>query len=259
MQQGYDGKTLEESPSIDVRIVASYVTAQPDLSTFPPTTPGATEPVVGPSVWPDGSGNSASEAILPQVTSGPSPSAPGNNKWSAGSSLIEHELRDDGDDGNDGPPSCQPGDTNPNCNPGGNVPGPGPPPPGKGVSPPPAVVQWMQCFFWAIELVWVIIPPTVGWCMGCGHKAVECNHCCSKHCKKPPSSDAYSEPDAQNEKKLADDTPEKSKKVALTFVERRADGIKHEGESFKHMFSLVSKLMQSFGTPKAPQGPPPPC
>jgi hypothetical protein len=253
---------LEEPPNVDVRIVTSYVSVQLDLSsTLTPTTSGDTAPVVGPSVRPGGSGNSASEAILPQPTSGPSPSAEGNNKRSAGSSLMEYEVRDDDND-NDGPPSCQPGDTNPNCNPGGNGPGPGSPPSGqesKGVSPPPAVVQWMQCFFWAIELVWVIIPPTVGWCMRRRHKAAECNHCCPKHCKKPPSSGADSEPDVQNEKKLADDTPEKSKKVTLTFVERRADGIKHVGESFKYIFSLVSKLMQSFGTPKAPQGPPPPC
>ena len=247
---------LEKLPSDDVQVVTSYVTVQPDLSsTLTPTTSGDKAPVVGPSA-----GNSASDAIPPQPTSGPSP---GNNKRSAGSSLIELELRDEEEDGNgnNGPPPCQPGDTSPNCMPGGNNgPGPGQGQKSKGVSPPPAVVQWMQCFFWAIELAWLIIPQTVSWCMRRCRKdvTVECNGCCEKHCKKS-SFDADPEPDDQDEKKPAV-TPEKSKKGPLTTVERRADSIKHVGEGFKYIFSLISKLMQSIGTQKGGPCPgPPPC
>ena len=245
---------LEALPSVDVQVVTSYVTVQPYLSsTLTPTTSGDKAPVVGPSA-----GNSASDAIPPQPTSGPSP---GNNKRSAGSSLIEIELRDEEEDGNgnNGQPPCQPGDTSPNCNPGSNGPGPGQGQKSEGMSPPPAVVQWMQCFFWAIELAWLIIPQTVGWCMRRCRRDVECNGCCKKHCKQP-SSDANQESDGQDEKKPTD-TPEKSK-GALTTVERRVNSIKHVGESFKYVFSLVSKLMQSFGTPKCsgpPSPGPPPC
>ena len=208
-QKGFDGNTLEESPSIDVPIVTSHVTVQPDLSsTLTQTTPEATAPVVGPSAWPGWSGNGAGDALCicsPQPTSGPPPSALENR--SAGSSLVQYKKRD----GNNGQQN-------------------------KGVPPPPSVVQWMQCFFWAIELAWLIIPQTVGWCMSRCHRDVECNGCCKKHCKQP-SSDANQEPDDQDE-------------------------IKHVGEGFKHIFSLVSKLMQSFGTPRCsgpPSPGPPPC
>ena len=189
------------------QIVTSYITVQPDLSsTLTSTTTGDAAPV-GPSDKPGWSGNGAIDGLyicLPQPTSGPPPSAPMKREMPTGSSLMQHELRDGDDDGDDDVQPACPIDNDPNQgNPGGSEPpGQGPGQKSTGIQPPPAVTQWIQGMLLTAQLAWMTVSQVMSWMSQCisHRKAMTSDKPCGS-CHKQP---ANAEPDCQDEKALTD-------------------------------------------------------
>lgn len=156
------------SSSTDVQvIVTSYVASmlQPTSlsSTLPSTTPGpgavAAGVVESPSAGPGGFG--AGYDFPPR-----SSPTPWNRKRSAGSSCMEHEVRD----GHDGQ-SC----SHPNSGSGAPPAGPGPNmnptqvmgTDNTGVRPPPSVALWLMCVLTVIEGANKIISRVLNWVSPC--------------------------------------------------------------------------------------------